>query len=168
MPLPLLAPETHTAQEVVRLLGLAPLAGEGGWFRRVGESDLLYTENGRRACSSIYFLITPEGFSALHRLDAVETWCFHAGDPLEMLVLAHGGEGRCVTLGTDLMIGQHPHWMVAAGAWQGARLRPGGRWALVTCVVAPEFLPEGFQLGERAQLAALYPKFAAEIAALTR
>lgn len=165
---PLLSPETHSAQEVIRVLGLAPLAGEGGWFRRVAEADLICIENGRRACSAIYFLVTPEAFSALHRLDAVETWCFHAGDPLEMLVLAHGGEARSVTLGTDLMVGQHPHWMVPAGAWQGARLRPAGRWALVTCVVAPEFLAEGFELGERAQLTAAYPKFAAEIAALTR
>lgn len=163
-----LSSETHTAEDVIRLLNLAPLPGEGGWFRRVAESELRAADGGRRACSSIYFLVTPEGFSALHRVDAVEAWCFHAGDPIELLVLGADGAGRRVTLGLDLAAGQALQEMVPSGAWQGARLRAGGRWGLVSCVVAPEYVERGFGLGGRAELMASHPAFAAEIAALTR
>lgn len=164
-----LSPETHTAEDVIRLLNLAPLPGEGGWFRRTAESELRATGGGRRACSAIYFLVTPEGFSALHRVDAVETWCFHAGDTVELLVLdGPRGAGRRVTLGLDLTAGQVLQEMVPAGAWQGARLKAGGRWGLVSCVVAPEYVEGGFMLGARAELLASHPEFAAEIAALTR
>ena len=47
-------------------------------------------------------------------------------------------------------------------------LRPGGRWALISNVVAPEFLWSDFVLGDRAALSAQYPAFGAKIAALTR
>lgn len=163
-----LSPETHPAEEVIRRLDLAPLPTEGGWFRRTAESALRLPGAERRACSAILFLVTPEGFSALHRVDAVETWCFHAGDPLELLVLAEGGAGRRVVLGTDLAAGQTLQAMVPAGAWQGARLRPGGRWGLVSCVVTPEYLAGGFTLGSRAELCAAYPAFRDAILVLTR
>lgn len=164
-----LSSETHSAEEVIGLLALAPLPTEGGWFRRVAESELRVPGGERRACSAIHFLVTPEGFSALHRVDAVETWCFHAGDPIELLVLGGDhGAGKRVTLGNDLAAGHALQKMVPADAWQGARLKAGGRWGLVSCVVAPEYLERGFTLGERAALTAAYPVFAAEIAALTR
>jgi len=163
-----LSPATHTAEEVIRLLGLAPLPGEGGWFRRVEEADLRLPGGERRACSTIHFLVTPESFSAMHRLDAAETWCFHAGDPIDLLVLGGGGAGRVVTLGLEVAAGQNLHALVPAGAWQGARLQAGGRWGLVSCVVAPEFLEGGFELAARAELVARYPEFTAEIVARTR
>jgi uncharacterized protein len=154
---------------VIRLLNLVPLPTEGGWFRRTAESELRVPGGLRRACSAILFLVTPDGFSALHRVDAVETWCFHAGDPIELLVLeSDRGAGRLVTLGGDLAVGQALQAMVPAGAWQGARLKNGGRWGLVSCVVAPEYLERGFTLGDRSALAATFPGFAAEIIALTR
>lgn len=164
-----LSPETHTAEDVIRLLALSPLPSEGGWFRRMAESELRVPGGERRACSAIHFLVTPTGFSALHRVDAVETWCFHAGDPIELLVLeSDRGAGKLVTLGADLGAGHALQAMVPAGAWQGARLRASGRWALVSCVVAPEYLDSGFELGDRMALAAAFPAFAAEIVALTR
>ena len=58
--------------------------------------------------------------------------------------------------------------MVAAGVWQGSRVAAGGAWALASCVVAPEFRWEDFELGERAALAASYREFGDGIAALTR
>ncbi len=57
--------------------------------------------------------------------------------------------------------GSHPDW-------QGTRLLAGGRWALVSCVVTPEFTWDDFELGDRATLIERYPGFTAEITALTR
>ena len=163
-----LSPATHTAAEVVRLLQLEPLEREGGFFRRTAESPLIDPGSGRRAWSVIYALITPAGFSALHRLAADEIWFFHAGDPLESLRLAPEGKGGWAKLGLNPAAGEHPQDVVPARVWQGTRLVPGGRWALVSCVVAPEFRWEDFELADRAKLQAAYPEFSEGIAALTR
>ncbi len=162
-----LTPEHLTAWEVVRLLKLEPLDQEGGYFRRTGESATILP-GGQRAWSMIYSLITPEGFSALHRLGKEEVWCFHAGDPLESLRLRADGSGDWVKLGLNLARGERPQDVVPAQTWQGTRLVAGGRWALVTCVVAPEFEWSDFELGTREALTASHPGFAADIRALTR
>ena len=163
-----LSADTHTAEEVARLLNLAPLVPEGGYFRRTAEAAEMLSGTGRRAYSVIYFLVTPAGFSAMHKLESDETWCFHCGDGLESLRLTADGAGKLVRLGLDLAAGETPQDMVPAGVWQGTRLKPGGRWALVSCVVAPEFVWSEFTLGDRGELSAGYPAFAQEIAALTR
>lgn len=163
-----LSPEHYTAEEVARLLRLDPLEQEGGYFRRSAESDFILPGTGRRAYSVIYFLITPVGFSALHKLGTDEIWCFHAGDSLESLRLAPDGSGRLVRLGSRLVDGELLQDVVLAGVWQGTRLRPGGRWALGSCIVAPEFRWSDFTLGDRATLIATYPSFAEQIHALTR
>lgn len=163
-----LHPDTHTAEEVARLLDLKPLDQEGGFFRRSAEAASILPDSGRLAYSVIYFLITPAGFSALHKLETDETWCFHCGDGLESLRLPPGGTGKVVKLGLDLAAGETPQDVVPAGVWQGTRLRPGGRWALVSCIVAPEFRWSDFTLGDWRELAAAYPVFAQEIMALTR
>ncbi len=161
------SPDRLSAWDVVRLLKLEPLDQEGGYFRRSGEGSTVGPD-GRRAWSMIYSLITPEGFSALHRLTTDEVWCFHAGDPLESLRLQPDGNGGWVKLGLNLAAGERPQDVVAAGIWQGTRLVAGGRWALATCVVAPEFRWSDFEMGVRADLQRGYPTFAEEIHALTR
>jgi predicted cupin superfamily sugar epimerase len=163
----LLSPDHLTAWDVVRLLKLEPLDQEGGYFRRTGEAATP-VPGGRRAWSTIYSLITPDGFSALHRLAQDEVWCFHAGDPLESLRLHPGGHGEWVKLGANLAMGERLQDVAPAGTWQGTRLAAGGRWALVTCVVAPEFTWADFELGSREELAAAWPRFAEGIRALTR
>ncbi len=162
-----LSPEHLTAWEVVRLLKLEPLDQEGGYFRRSGESATILP-GGQRAWSMIYSLLTPEGFSALHRLGKEEVWCFHAGDPLESLRLRPDGSGEWVKLGLNLAHGERPQDVVPAQTWQGTRLVAGGRWALVTCVVAPEFGWSDFELGTREALVASHAGFAADILTLTR
>jgi hypothetical protein len=162
-----LTPDNFTAEEVVRLLRLEPLDQEGGYFRRTAESGTILPD-GRRAHSVIYSLFTPEAFSAMHRLKSDEIWCFHAGDALESLRLGADGSGAWVKLGLNLAAGERPQDVVPAQTWQGTRLVAGGRWALLSCVVAPEFVWEEFELGDRSALIAAYPEFAADIRALTR
>jgi predicted cupin superfamily sugar epimerase len=163
-----LSPEHYTAEEIVRLLDLEPLDEEGGYFRRTGESGLFVPGSDRRTYSTIYSLITPEAFSALHRLVSDELWCFHAGDALEGLRLRLDGSGERVRLGLNVAAGERPQDIVPAHTWQGTRLAPGGRWALTSCVVVPEFVWGDFELGVRGTLVAVYPDFAEDIAAVTR
>lgn len=166
-----MTPDTHTAAEVVAALGLEPLDQEGGFFRRTAEASEradFGAKGGRRAYSVIYALFTPEGFSALHRLVTDEIWCWQAGDALQSLRLRPDGSGEIVTLGPAVAEGQRLHDVVAAGEWQGTRLVAGGRWGLVTCVMAPEFVWEDFELGRRGKLVTAYPQFRDEIVLLTR
>lgn len=161
-----LSPNTHTAEDVVRLLGLQPLDREGGFFRRTAEGPV-DAPGGRCRWSSILFLITPDGFSALHRLASDEIWTFIAGDAVESLRLREG-HGEWVRLGLAPDAGICVQDVVRAGTWQGTRLVRGGRWALVSCVVVPGFVWPDFALGDRAALTADWPAFAEAIAELTR
>lgn len=166
-----------TAKEVKELLGLQPHPREGGWYVRTYEaSELVAAEafadgryaGARRTGTAIFYLLEPETFSEMHRLRSDEVFHFYAGDVVEMLQLKEGGSGGIVLIGNDLMRGQKPQVVVERGVWQGSRLVQGGRWALLGCTVSPGFEFEDYESGQRAELSAGWPEFAAEIAALTR
>lgn len=164
------SPDTHSAADVIRLLDLQPLPHEGGYFRRTAESPAFIDSpwGRRRAWSSIYALFTTDTFSALHRLRQDEVWCFHAGDPLELIRIPPHAPVERVILGSNPELGQRAQEVVLARTWQGARMTRDGRWALVSCVVAPEFLWEDFELGERDTLVGMYPDASDIMCELTR
>lgn len=163
------------AEAIIRELGLVPLPEEGGLFAETYRSGGVIPGGalpGRQAgprccCTAIYYLITPERFSALHRVASTEIFHFYLGDPVDMLQLDPDGTGRTVTIGTDLWSGQRPQVVVRRGVWQGTRLAPGGRFALLGCTVSPGFEYEDYEHGRRAELVAAYPAFAGQIARLT-
>lgn len=149
---------------------LEPLPVEGGYFRAVWTSRTLLA-SGRAAASSIYFLLTPSEFSALHRLAADELWQFHVGDALEHVQMdpASGGV-TTVRLGPDVLMGDEPQRLVPGGVWQGARIAPGGRcgWALVGCTVSPAWDQTEFELGSADALRRAFPGNDALVRELTR
>jgi len=155
-----------TADEIRKLLRLEPLAHEGGWFAETYRAPA--APGGRAPASAIVYLVEPGAFSALHRLDADEVFHFYLGDPVEMLQLGPAEESRVLRLGTDLAAGERPQAVVPAGMWQGTRLAPGGRWALLGTTMAPAFDPAGFELARRAELLERWPGRRALIEALTR
>lgn len=160
-----------TAAEIITALQLEPLPVEGGWFRRSYTSALTFP-GGRPAGTAIYFLITPEGFSALHALRTEEVWHFYAGDPVEHLTLDPATHiGAKTLLGSDVVRGQRPQLVVPGGAWQGARLAPGAvreGWALIGCTMSPGWDAAEFTLGDRTALTARFAGWAGDIYALTR
>lgn len=115
---------------------------EGGWFRRTWQHDVV--EEGRPLASSIQYLL-PEGVvSRWHRVDAAESWIFNGGAPLALSMTDHDGRLITVELGPPSDPGTMPQHVVPAGAWQSATSR--GEYSLVTCVVVPGFVWEGFEL----------------------
>lgn len=150
------------ARRLVADLQLAPLPGEGGFFRATWRNA---------SASAILFLLTPDDFSAFHRLEQDEVWHFHAGDAVEHARLdARLGTVGITRLGADLSAGDSPQVVAPAGVWQGARLAPGGRlgYAVLGCTVAPPWDERGFQLADRAALLAAFPGHAGLVQALTR
>lgn len=146
-----------TAAEVIALLRLSPLPVEGGMWARIWRD-----EHG----SGIYYLLRPDDFSALHRLDAPELWHHYAGDPVKMLLLDAEGGVQDPVLGDDLGARQRPCVAVPAGVWMGARTL--GDWSLVGATMAPPYREEGFELGETADLIRRYPAAADRISRYVR
>jgi uncharacterized protein len=165
-----------TAQEAIDRLQLVPLTIEGGYFRETYRSEMTIDAaalpgkyaGDRNVSTSIYYLLTPDTFSAIHRVKSDEVFHFYAGDPVEMLRLHADGRGRIVIIGNDLAAGHEPQLVVPGGLWQGCRLIPGGKWALMGCTVAPGFDFADFTAADRAELIAEYPDHAELITALTK
>ncbi|MEM1223281.1 MAG: cupin domain-containing protein [Verrucomicrobiota bacterium] len=170
-----------TAEEVIAHYKLEPLDQEGGFFRQVWKSGLLvnndtlcerYPDEGTHPMGTlIYFLITTDSFSAMHRLPTAEHWFFHMGDPLEMLLLHGDGRGEIAMLGTDLKAGQQVQLTVPMDSWQGTRIAEGADeygWSLGSCVMVPGFEWTDFELGDRSLLIKEYPEHAAAIERRTR
>lgn len=161
------------AQEIIKFLRLQPHPKEGGFFRETYRSvdslsslPIRYRGN-RSASTAIYYLLTPDTFSAMHRLASDEVFHFYMGNPVEMLQLFPDGHGKIVSLGADLEAGQSPQIMVPAGVWQGSRLAPGGSFALMGTTVAPGFDFADYESGEREKLIEQYPEFTEMIRGLT-
>ncbi len=145
------------ADDVIELLGLEPLAGEGGQWAQTWRDE---------HSSAIYFLLRPGDFSALHRLGGVELWHHYSGAAVEMLLLEPGGTVLRPLLGDDLTAGERPVIAVEAGTWMAAGTT--GDWSLVGTTMAPPFDDASFELGERAALSAAYPEAAEHISRFTR
>jgi predicted cupin superfamily sugar epimerase len=165
-----------TVEALCRMLGLVPHPIEGGFFAETYRSVERVPADGlppryrepRALGTAIYYLLTPETFSAMHRLASDEVFHFYLGDPVEMLQLWPDGSYRVVVLGTDLPAGERPQVVVPQGVWQGARLRHGGRLALLGTTVAPGFDYADYEIGDRAALLASHPGARDLVTALTR
>ena len=159
-----------TADEIKRLLNLAPHPVEGGSFRRTYTSTGTVTlPRGMRALgTAIYYLLEAGTFSEMHVLDSDEIFHFYLGDPVEMLQLRPGGHSVLYTLGPDLAAGQQVQLVVPAGVWQGMRLIGNGKVALLGCTVTPGFDFADYRSGSYAELAEKWPREAQRIKALTQ
>jgi predicted cupin superfamily sugar epimerase len=133
-----------TAADIIRLLELQPHP-EGGHYRETFR-DARTIDGARAVSTAIYFLLARGERSHWHRVDAVETWHWHAGAPL-LLEIAEDTQRSSVTLGPDLAGGERPQAIVPAGAWQAAQSQ--GDWTLVGCTVAPGFEFAGFELAPK-------------------
>jgi uncharacterized protein len=156
-----------TAEELRQLLQLEPLTIEGGFFRETYRSTtqiprpaLPSAYAGPRAVSTcIYYLLTPDTFSVIHRLPGEEIFHFYLGDPVEMLQLHPNGNGEIITLGSDVRSGMRLQHVVSGNVWQGSRLRAGGRFALMGTTVAPGFDYADYEAGNREELLRQFPTF---------
>lgn len=163
------------ADQIIERLQLVPHPCEGGHFRQTYRSRLTIPASAlpnayageRRASTAIYYMLTPGTFSEMHRLTTDEVFHFYLGDPVEMLQLHPDGRGEVIRIGNDLAAGQLPQVLAPGDVWQGSRMVPGGRFALLGTTVAPGFEYADYTSGRRDELTAAYPEFAELIAELT-
>jgi len=156
------------ADAIIRSYGLSPHP-EGGWYREFHCSGAVLENlpgypGPRPAFTAIWFCLRRGEFSAFHRLRSEEAWIHLAGGPVELFLLSPGGaERRTIASVKD---GGPPATVVPAGAFQAAR--PAGDYCLVSCIVAPGFDFEDFELAARDELLAAHPAEAETVRSLTR
>ncbi len=117
--------------------------------------------------TSIYFLLSGDEFSALHRINQDEVWHFYDGDGLTVHIIDKAGHYHEKQLGRDLANGESFQHVVEAGDWFGASVPSGGH-ALVGCTVAPGFDFADFEMAKRHTLIDAHPDHREIITRLTR
>jgi len=158
-----------TAADLVRLFDMADMGTENVKFRQTWVSTATGPD-GKPLGTAIVALMTgdPGSFSDLHRLPTDEVWHFYLGDPIELLLLHPDGTDELRLLGHDVLAGQNVQTTVPAGSWMGARVAPGGSFALFGNTMAPGFVPADFEAADRGELLRRYPHRRDLIEAMTR
>lgn len=152
-----------SAQDVIDALDLRPLDDEGGYFRQTWIAH--GTDETSPIGTAILYLVTPDSFSALHRLVHDEIFHFYLGDPCGQVIVGPDGAFSKVVLGQDISDGMTVQHVVPAGHWQGTRLVPGGSWALLGTTMAPGFHVSGFELATGATVESFDADVEAEVRA---
>lgn len=149
-----------TAEQLIHRLNLQPLESEGGYFfqtyiscEKIDKEHLPERyANDKPFSTAIYYLLTPDTKSILHKLPSDEIYHFYLGDPVQMLQLYPNGNSHVIFLGSEIMSGQRPQVTVPAGVWQGSSLVECGNFALMGTTVAPGFDFDDFEVGNKDEL----------------
>lgn len=171
-----------SVDDIVKTLGLEPHP-EGGFYKETHRSpqqnSVKISADGlpkrfsgpRSVCTSIYYLLTRESFSAIHRLESTEVLNFYFGASVEVLKLHPDGSGAILRLGDIREDGCIPQLVIEPGVWFGMRVSvPGevGDYALLGATVSPGFEFDDFEIAGREPLIAQFPEWEADISLLTR
>jgi predicted cupin superfamily sugar epimerase len=148
---------------------------EGGYFREtyrskgeVNTDSLPADYKGKRNYSTcIYFLLTSDNFSALHRIKQDEIWHFYDGSPILLHVITPEGEHSEIVIGNDLSKGEIPQYVVPGGCWFAAEVINKNSYSLTGCTVSPGFSFEDFELKSKAELINMFPHQKEVISKLT-
>jgi predicted cupin superfamily sugar epimerase len=153
------------ADEFAEFFPMSPVPQEGGYYLETFRSDITIDfstagtpHNGHRSLSTaIYYMLTNDSCSSLHKLTGDEVYHFYAGDPVELLQLFPDGSSATVVLGQDFKHGMRFQHTVQGGVWQGSKLLARGRCAILGTTMAPGFDPRDFVKGDPELLAKRYP-----------
>ena len=99
-----------TAADVIRILDLAPLPVEGGYYRETYTGDLQLPAkvlppeivSSRSVSSVIYYLLTADSKSRLHRLVTDEMWHFYLGDAVGLYLFGPYDDYTKIILGDSI------------------------------------------------------------------
>lgn len=166
----------QTAMQIIDFYGMKPLPEEGGFYVETyrakdkipGASLPKKYTGARNLGTAILYLLTPDTFSALHRLRSDEVFHFYLGDPVLILQLKPEGASEIITLGQDITNGERIQATIPSENWQGLMVKEEGEFALLGTTVIPGFEFEDFEPGDREELLEAYPQQKDLILKLTR
>ena len=140
----------NDAKQCIERLHLEPHP-EGGYYRQLYGND----ETGKKALSTIYYLLTANDISAFHRLhNMVEVWYYHAGEPLNLYVIDTDGMMSVHHLSDE----KEPQVIIQPEQWFAAEIPSKRGFCLVGCAVGPAFSFENFELAKKEELLKCYPQ----------
>jgi predicted cupin superfamily sugar epimerase len=154
-----------TVEELIKALALESLHEEGGYYRetyRASEKIIQSALPSRFSAdrvhgTAIYYLLPQGTVSKLHRFKSDEIWHYYLGGPFCLLGIDGRGEPYEVTIGPDVLGGQHLQYTVPAGDWFGGYCKAGD-YSLMGCTVAPGFEFADFEIGDQTSLLPRFPK----------
>jgi len=154
-----------TADDLIKKFNMKLLPVEGGYYSETHRADHILSESSlpekynyeRSLSTAMYYMLTPDTKSLLHRLPTDEIFHFYLGDPVLMLQLYPDGSTNKVILGQDIKQDQSVQVNVPKGVWQGSSLLEGGKFALMGTTMAPGFDFADNEIGKRDGLIKLYP-----------
>ena len=149
---------------------------EGGYYAEIHRSQLeiavpeeIFKGGSRTACTSIYYLLTGESFSAWHRICSDEIWSYHYGHALTVLIIDKNGVLSHHKVGNPLLDAENCFQVVVpAHSWFCAFLTAKNSFSLAACFVAPGFEFTDFELANPQKLSQLYPDHQALIEKYSR
>ncbi|MCP4399332.1 MAG: cupin domain-containing protein [bacterium] len=159
---------------LIRTLNLT-VHPEGGYFKesyrssdRIEAAALPDRYQAERPCSAaIYFLLPGDQVSKFHRLQCDEIWCHHSGESLTLYVIDASASLLRIKLGPRIDEGEQPQIFIPHNVWFGAKVNKKNAYSLVTCITAPGFDFDDFELARRQGLLQCYPQHREIIEMLT-
>jgi predicted cupin superfamily sugar epimerase len=140
-------------QQLIQNFGLIPHP-EGGFYKETYRSDIAFGH--RKLITAIYFLLTSENVSNFHRIKSDELWFHHAGSPLVVHTLTEAGHQENV-VGNPLIPNMNSQFLVEKDTVFGSTVLEADSYSFVSCVVAPGFDFNDFELFTAKELLMKYP-----------
>jgi predicted cupin superfamily sugar epimerase len=154
-----------TPEFLIKKLKLEPLQREGGYFYQTYRSRQIlkkeYFKNDyphdKSIKTAIYYLLTANTKSRLHRLKTDEIYHFYSGNPVLMLLIYPDDKLEKIILGNRIDRGEIPQFTVPANTWQGSVLLNGGIYALMGTTMAPGFDFSDYEEPDKTKLLKKFP-----------
>ena len=128
---------------------------EGGWFSEVYTAP--FEAEGRALAGSIYFLLDKDDISHFHRLDCDEVWYYHEGCGIKVTMIYEGKMSELL-LGSGLSPEENMMVILPKGSVFAAENLDKKGYTFMSCMTAPKFSYEGFELLSKDQILSEYPE----------
>lgn len=148
---------------------------EGGYYRENYRSNdiinqdksLTRYDDVRNVSTAIYYLLLGEEFSAFHKLKSDEIFHFYDGATLIVHLISEEGEYHQFKLGKNPDNNEVLQLVIPHGYWFASHVSEVNSYSLIGCTVSPGFNFNDFSLGNKKELAILYPHLTDIITKLT-
>ncbi len=143
--------------KIIQNLELIPHP-EGGYYREIYRSkETMQIHNKiRNFCTSIYYLLEKNNFSAFHRISSDEIWHFYIGSPVRIHILDEFSKKyQSIILGSEYNF----QYVVSKNLWFCAELVDKTSFSLIGCTVSPGFDFKDFELARKEYLLEKFPDY---------
>ena len=155
----------NTAGYWIQHLQLKPHP-EGGFYKEEYRSNIEIStkelpigyKTPRRIATSIYYLLRSEDISRFHRLRSDELWYYHSGSAIKIIYIDTEGKKHTHILGKNREKAEQFSLLIPGGCIFCAEVIDSNNFTLASCVVAPGFEFEDFEMFDKEDLIQAYPK----------